>query len=378
MKRLQAFRDNLMNEAMLHPSSENIRRYKIVQDWMVNQASMFASRWEKVLLDNPELDYSLKHPFYNGTANIQYTEQLNPAQQRSLAKKLVESDRVVGIVGNTSFTECGTNWAYYKAKGFQVSTGNLGRTPQGVELLVLANRASGPLANPKVRQAIQYAIPRDQITKALYVSDATPTSSLVAEGDEGYSPADTGMYPYDVTKAKQLLAGAGYPNGVTISVLDASFFDPGNQLGQALAAGLKSAGITLTLATNSSPPGDVVTAINSKKYDGFIWSLVGGTYTNAYFQFAEKGGLLNPFGIAPDPTLMGLINTASVAPTDQQASLMQKATERLDTLSWAAAVSVVPTLQVIGSNVSGVPATFSTYELDPFDPNSGGGFAPAK
>jgi branched-chain amino acid transport system substrate-binding protein len=51
---------------------------------------------------------------------IQYTEQLNPAQQRSLAKKLVESDKVVGIVGNTSFTECGTNWAYYKAKGYQV------------------------------------------------------------------------------------------------------------------------------------------------------------------------------------------------------------------------------------------------------------------
>src|SRR5262249_40103598 len=35
---------------------------------------------------------------------IQYTEQLNPAQQATLARKLVESDKVVGIVGNTSFT----------------------------------------------------------------------------------------------------------------------------------------------------------------------------------------------------------------------------------------------------------------------------------
>src|SRR5215468_1633962 len=51
---------------------------------------------------------------------IQYTEQLNPAQQATLARKLVESDKVVGIVGNTSFTECGTNWKYYKSKGFQV------------------------------------------------------------------------------------------------------------------------------------------------------------------------------------------------------------------------------------------------------------------
>jgi branched-chain amino acid transport system substrate-binding protein len=49
-----------------------------------------------------------------------YTEQLNPTQQASLAKKLIESDKVVGIVGNTSFTECGTNWKYYKSKGFTV------------------------------------------------------------------------------------------------------------------------------------------------------------------------------------------------------------------------------------------------------------------
>lgn len=81
MKRLQAFRDNLMNEAMLHPTTENIRRYKVMQDWMVNQASLFASRWEKVLLENPELDYSLQHPVYNGTANIQYTQQRQKQQQ---------------------------------------------------------------------------------------------------------------------------------------------------------------------------------------------------------------------------------------------------------------------------------------------------------
>ena len=51
---------------------------------------------------------------------IQYTEQLNPAQQGTLARKLIESDKVVGIVGNTSFTECGTNWKYYRSKGFTV------------------------------------------------------------------------------------------------------------------------------------------------------------------------------------------------------------------------------------------------------------------
>ena len=49
-----------------------------------------------------------------------YNEQLNPAQEASLARKLIESDKVVGVVGNTSFAECGTNWRYYKSKGYIV------------------------------------------------------------------------------------------------------------------------------------------------------------------------------------------------------------------------------------------------------------------
>jgi branched-chain amino acid transport system substrate-binding protein len=49
-----------------------------------------------------------------------YNEQLNPAQEAALARKLIEKDKVVGVVGNTSFAECGTNAKYYKSKGFVV------------------------------------------------------------------------------------------------------------------------------------------------------------------------------------------------------------------------------------------------------------------
>jgi branched-chain amino acid transport system substrate-binding protein len=51
---------------------------------------------------------------------ILYNEQLNPAQEAALARKLIEKDRVVGVAGNTSFAECGTNWKYYKSKGYIV------------------------------------------------------------------------------------------------------------------------------------------------------------------------------------------------------------------------------------------------------------------
>jgi branched-chain amino acid transport system substrate-binding protein len=49
-----------------------------------------------------------------------YTEQLDAAQNRNLAKKLVESDKVVGVVGNTSLIECAINAKYYKQVGHYV------------------------------------------------------------------------------------------------------------------------------------------------------------------------------------------------------------------------------------------------------------------
>jgi branched-chain amino acid transport system substrate-binding protein len=51
---------------------------------------------------------------------ILYNEQLNPAQEAALARKLIEKDKVVGVAGNTSFAECGTNAKYYASKGFVV------------------------------------------------------------------------------------------------------------------------------------------------------------------------------------------------------------------------------------------------------------------
>jgi branched-chain amino acid transport system substrate-binding protein len=49
-----------------------------------------------------------------------YNEALDPNQEKALAKKAIESDHAVGLVGNTSFAECGTNAAYYKSKGYVV------------------------------------------------------------------------------------------------------------------------------------------------------------------------------------------------------------------------------------------------------------------
>jgi branched-chain amino acid transport system substrate-binding protein len=60
----------------------------------------------------------------NGGINgrpIQYsieTEQTDPGQVASLARKLIQSDKVLGIVGNTSIIECAVNHKYYEQQGY--------------------------------------------------------------------------------------------------------------------------------------------------------------------------------------------------------------------------------------------------------------------
>jgi len=49
-----------------------------------------------------------------------YDEALDPNQEKALAKKAIDSDKAVGMVGNTSFAECGTNAAFYASKGYVV------------------------------------------------------------------------------------------------------------------------------------------------------------------------------------------------------------------------------------------------------------------
>ena len=45
-------------------------------------------------------------------------EQIDPQQIASIASKLIETDGVVGLVGNTSIIDCGVNGDYYGEQGF--------------------------------------------------------------------------------------------------------------------------------------------------------------------------------------------------------------------------------------------------------------------
>jgi glutathione transport system substrate-binding protein len=73
------------------------------------------------------------------------------------------------------------------------------------------NTQQKPFDNPKVREAIAYAINKDALAKVAFNGYAFAAEGVVPQGVE-YS-VKLGPWPYDLAKGKKLLAEAGYPNG---------------------------------------------------------------------------------------------------------------------------------------------------------------------
>ncbi|SEC45705.1 ABC transporter substrate-binding protein [Paenibacillus sp. GP183] len=70
-----------------------------------------------------------------------------------------------------------------------------------------------PFDNPKVRLALNYAVNKKALISAFYGGLAEPATNPMPPSILGYNK-DVKDYPYDLEKAKQLLAEAGYANGI--------------------------------------------------------------------------------------------------------------------------------------------------------------------
>lgn len=62
MSAVRATVTRALNQAILEPSEENVSNYIALQNQVSNRASQFANVWQKVLLNQPDLNYALVHP----------------------------------------------------------------------------------------------------------------------------------------------------------------------------------------------------------------------------------------------------------------------------------------------------------------------------
>ena len=95
-----------------------------------------------------------------------------------------------------------------------------------------------PFDNKLVRQAANYAIDKKAIAQALFRGYAKPAKSVIAPNVNGYF--ETEGYPYNPTKAKELLSEAGYPNGFDTVLFAAPHYQ---QIAVIVQSQLKAIGI---------------------------------------------------------------------------------------------------------------------------------------
>lgn len=84
--------------------------------------------------------------------------------------------------------------------------------PAFQNVIIDMNTAKPPLDDVKVRQALAYSFPYDKVVDNLFGGYATQSIGIVPAGMWGHDP-NLPQYNYDLDKAKELLAKAGYPDG---------------------------------------------------------------------------------------------------------------------------------------------------------------------
>ncbi|MBW5253098.1 ABC transporter substrate-binding protein [Streptomyces sp. P01-B04] len=130
----------------------------------------------------------------------------------------------------------------------RVGTGHFGYTNY-----IAFNPKVKPFDNPKVRQAISYAVDRGSVVNAAGGSSlAEPATTFLPDQDSfGHTPYDA--FPAgkngNAAKAKELLKEAGYPDGLTVTLThnNDKNFATSPEIATALQEALKKAGITVKL-----------------------------------------------------------------------------------------------------------------------------------
>lgn len=114
-----------------------------------------------------------------------------------------------------------------------------------VEGQVYLNVTKKPFSDVRVRQALNYAVNKEALCKVVYHGYCKPATGIAPVGID-YAK-QFGVWPYDIKKAKELLAQAGYPNGFEATLWSASNASSSQKLLQFLQQQFRQVGVKVTV-----------------------------------------------------------------------------------------------------------------------------------
>ena len=196
------------------------------------------------------------------------------------------------------------------------------------------NQWAGPFKNKLVRQAANYAIDKNAVAQIYGGSRiAAATNQAVLPGNVGYiknfNPYPNNGGRGDPAKAKELLAKAGFPNGLDVKLLYPTN-DPSPRVAQALQASLSKAGFRVKLvpATQSDFYGKYL--LDPKTAQRDVWDLAIPGWIPDWFGnngrsvlqplFSDPGPGASDYSGYDSPVTNNLIHLALTAPTPAKAA----------------------------------------------------------
>ncbi len=150
------------------------------------------------------------------------------------------------------------------------------------ETILATNNGRGPMKDLRVRQAIAHALNREDLV-AGESGFALPIGSHFPPHDADHVDL-TKTYPFDIAKAKKLLADAGHPNGFEAS-LKLPPVGYAQRSGEILVSQLGKIGIKLTI-TQLQWPQWLAEVFKERNYD---FTIVAHTEANDLDRYARDG-----------------------------------------------------------------------------------------
>ena len=179
-----------------------------------------------------------------------------------------------------------------------------------------------PFGNKLVRKAINHAINKEEIIKALYAGLAQTAKNPLPPSLWGYND-DIEAYEYDVEKAKELLAEAGYPNGFKTTLwampVPRPYMPQPQLIAQAIQADLKKIGIEAEI--KSYEWGTYLEKLENGEHDMCLmgWTGDNGDPDNFLYVLLDK-----------DTAIVGSSNNYSFYRSDELHDILIKAQKSID------------------------------------------------
>lgn len=168
-----------------------------------------------------------------------------------------------------------------------------------------------PYDDPLVLQAISRATDRQALVDGAYFGQGTPNFQPFPDGYVAYDDSLDDLYPYDVDEAKNLLAQAGYPDGLDIEL---GITEADSAIAEVLQAQWADAGIRATITVLPANVNNYVTRTYPFVLDSFSGRQ---SPLQALEVLYGPEGLMN-LGRSTPPELVAAIDEARATPTDAQ------------------------------------------------------------